>query len=296
MHTPGTRAGIGRPSARRAAAAFAIACGLTLGSAFAAPMARAADGAAVLAAAELRVGVERLAKLRLELAASTDPARARDELGKERQRVLGALELLRADPSLSGRRRGQVARLAEGVTAFVERLDGAGPHAGHAWPEVYRDSEALAAQMSFVSTGLSGEMSDAARAALVDLLTRAAATALRVGKLNFAAAAGPAGASSPTAIAVDVKQAMGEFSAALEAISTSSLPDRRMQDDLELARQQWLMFSAALNAGGLVKERRRLNEVATTADRIAQSLLAIAQRAMRTGPAPSAPAELARRG
>ncbi|NRF69457.1 hypothetical protein HLB44_20865 [Aquincola sp. S2] len=258
---------------------------LALGSAIAAPV-RAGD-ASVLAAAELRVGVERLAKLRLELAALSDTARARDELGRERSRVIGALETLRGDTTLSTRRRGQVQRLSDGVTAFVERVDGGPQAAGASWPEVYRDSEALAAQMSFVSTGLSGEMSDGSRATLVDLLTRAAATALRVGKLNFAAAAGP----GSQAIAVDVRQAMGEFTAALEAISGSSLHDQRMHDELALARNQWVMFSAALNEGGLVKERRRLNDVATTADRIAQSLLAMAQRAMR----PPVPTELAAR-
>lgn len=247
------------------------------------PTPPATAAAAVLAAAELRVGIERLAKLCVERAALAGAARTRDEIGRERQRVAGALEALRSDPALSARRRGQVMRVADGVTALVERID-ASP-AGAAWTEVYRDSEALAAQMSFVSTGLSGEMADGERATLVDLLTRAAATALRVGKLNFAAAAG--GPTSRT-IEVDLRQALGEFSAALQAISAQSLPDRRMRDELELARNQWVLFSAALNAGGLVKDRKRLPDVATTADRIAQSLLAMAQKALRTPAEPAA--------
>lgn len=263
----------GRPTSPRPAAAALLAA---VALATTAP-ARAGEPA-LLAAAELRVGVERLAKLCVERTALIEPTRARDEIGRERVRVMGALATLRGDTGLSARRRGQVLRLSDGVSAFVERVDGVPPGLGASgWTEVYRDSEVLAAQMSFVSTGLSGDSGDDARATLVDLLTRAAATALRVGKLNFAAAVGPASKT----IEVDLQQALGEFSAALAAISTRQLSDQRMRDDLELARQQWVLFSATLNSAGRVKDSRHLPHLATTADRIAQSLLAIAQRAMR---------------
>jgi hypothetical protein len=264
----------------------AAALALLNSAAWAAPAA-AAPEPPVMAAAELRVGVERLAKLCVEHSARVDPSRTQDELLRERQRVVGALALLRADTSLVGRRRGQLLRLSDGVGAFIERIDTVrtGPAASTGWNEVYRDSEVLAAQMSFVSTALSADLADGGRATLVDLLTRAAATALRVGKLNFAAAAG---GPPNKGLEVDLQQALGEFSAALAAISAQQLPDQRMQDDLELARNQWVLFRAALNDNGRVKDPRRLPQVATTADRIAQSLLAIAQRAMRQGTAEAA--------
>lgn len=269
--------------------AAALALALLCGEAAAAPAAMPEPP--VMAAAELRVGVERLAKLCVEHSARVDPLRAQDELARERQRVIGALALLRADTTLTGRRRGQLLRLSDGVSAFIERIDTVrtGPAASAGWNDVYRDSEALAAQVSFVSTALSADLGDGGRAALVDLLTRAAATALRVGKLNFAAAAGGA---PHRGIEVDLQQSLGEFSAALAAISSHQLPDQRMQDDLELARNQWVLFRAALNDNGRVKDPRRLPQLATTADRIAQSLLAIAQRAMRQAPA-EAPARRA---
>ena len=256
----------------------AVAFTVLAGSTAAAPATPAE--APVMAAAELRVGVERLAKLCVEHSARVDPLRSQDELARERQRVIGALALLRADNSLSGRRRGQLLRLSDGVSAFIERIDTVrtGPAAAAGWNDVYRDSEALAAQVSFVSTALSADLADGSRAALVDLLTRAAATALRVGKLNFAAAAG---GPVSKGLEVDLQQSLGEFSAALAAISSQQLPDQRMQDELELARNQWVLFRAALDDKGRVKDPRRLPQVATTADRIAQSLLAIAQRAMR---------------
>lgn len=266
---------MGRVARGFAAAALVLACGM----ARAAPAAVAAEPP-VMAAAELRVGVERLAKLCVEHSARVDPLRAQDELARERQRVVSALALLRADTTLTGRRRGQLLRLSDGVSAFIERVDTVrtGPAASSGWNDVYRDSEALAAQVSFVSTALSADLADGSRATLVDLLTRAAATALRVGKLNFAAAAG---GPVSKGLEVDLQQSLGEFSAALTAISAQQLPDQRMQDDLELARNQWVLFRAALNDNGRVKDPRRLPQVATTADRIAQSLLAIAQRAMR---------------
>ena len=264
------------------AAALALLCGAVS----AAPAAAAAEPP-VMAAAELRVGVERLAKLCVEHSARVDTLRTQDELARERQRVVGALALLRADTTLTGRRRGQLLRLSDGVSAFIERIDTVrtGPAASPGWNEVYRDSEVLAAQMSFVSTALSADLADGGRATLVDLLTRAAATALRVGKLNFATAAG---GPVSKGLEVDLQQSLGEFSAALTAISSQQLPDQRMQDDLELARNQWVLFRAALDDHGRVKDPRRLPQVATTADRIAQSLLAIAQRAMRQGAAEAA--------
>ena len=275
----------GRATGLAAGAGLALLCG----AAAAAPAAPASPPEApMMAAAELRVGVERLAKLCVEHSARVDPLRAQDELARERQRVVGALALLRADGTLSGRRRSQLLRLSDGVSAFIERVDTVrtGPTASGGWNEVYRDSEALAAQVSFVSTALSADLADGGRAALVDLLTRAAATALRVGKLNFAASAG---GPPNKGIEVDLQQSLGEFSAALAAISSQQLPDPRMHDDLELARNQWVLFRAALDDRGRVKDPRRLPQVATTADRIAQSLLAIAQRAMRQA-TPEAPA------
>ena len=271
-------AGWGTSGVRRLAAAAGLA--LLCMAAMAAPA--TAPEPPVMAAAELRVGVERLAKLCVEHSARVDPLRAQDELQRERRRVVGALALLRADTSLAGRRRGQLLRLSDGVSAFIERIDTVrtGPATSAGWNEVYRDSEVLAAQMSFVSTALSADLADGGRATLVDLLTRAAATALRVGKLNFAAAAG---GPSSKGIEVDLQQSLGEFSAALAAISSQQLPDPRMLEDLELARNQWVLFRAALHDNGRVKDARRLPQVATTADRIAQSLLAIAQRAMRQG-------------
>ena len=167
---------------RAAGLALGSALALLGGAAAAAPAAPVTPAEApVMAAAELRVGLERLAKLCVEHSARVDPLRAQDELARERQRVVGALGLLRADGTLTGRPCSQLLR--------------------------------------------------------------------------------------------------------------PSLPDPRMQDDLELARNQWVLFRAALDDRGRVKDPRRLPQVATTADRIAQSLLAIAQRAMRQ----ATPEALARR-
>jgi hypothetical protein len=54
------------------------------------------------------------------------------------------------------------------------------------------------------------------------------------------------------------------------------------RQELQLAQQQWLLFRAALNDGGLVKNPSRLAEVATTTDRIAESLGLMAQQALRS--------------
>ena len=77
---------------------------------------------------------------------------------------------------------------------------------------------------------------------------------------------------------VGATQALGEFSAALQAVGTQSL-SAAQQRDLQLVQHQWLLFRAALGNDGLVRDPARLGEVASTTDRMAESLVAMARRA-----------------
>lgn len=226
----------------------------------------------LLQGALLRLGIERLAKLCQEKRVL--PERATAELAKERARVQDTLQRLRDPRSLpagwSGRRAQQFERATEAAADFVARLDA--PPA-----ELLSESEALAARLGFITTALSGELADPAQGALVDLFARAGTTALRVGKLNFAAAA--QGGKPNAEVLVAAQQSLGEFRAALQSIAGQSL-NARARQDLEQALNQWLMFRAALNEGGLAKEAGRLAEVATTTDRIAEALAQMARRVL----------------
>jgi|GEM_PF-3766167 len=224
-----------------------------------------------LAAGRLLIGVERLAKLRLEQALL--PERAALEQRKTRQQLGEALRQLRATPAkqlaaLPPRRLTQMQATIDEVESFAT-LAGAASQ----W---FSDSEALVARLGFVATALSGVAADAQAAAQIDLFTRAAGSALRVGKINFAVAASP----QATGLRVAAAQALIEFSSALDAVGLQQLGAAQRQD-LQLAQQQWLLFRAALTDQGLVKARERLPEVATTTDRIAEALDAMAQRATR---------------
>lgn len=239
-------------------------------------------GDSLLAVADVRVGVERLVKLRLERALLGDRGRQRSESQRELARVREALGTLRADGSLGARRRGQVDRLIEELEPVLGSLESAAglaaPDQLEAW---YRESEAVAARIGFISTGLSAERADPRLGALVDLLTRAAAMALRMGKLNFVALR-PGTAPGQT-VQVDLLQTLVEFKSALAAIEDHSGLDERMREELSLVRHQWLLFSAALSDKGLAKHPARLPDVGTTTDRIAQSLLTVARRAWSAG-------------
>lgn len=223
----------------------------------------------LLLGAQLRIGVERLAKLELERALL--PQRADPELGKERPRLQDILSQM-ADPrqrpsGLSGRRLAQLDRALEDAQLFIERR-------APAAAIVLSESEALAARLGFVTTALSATLADAERGALVDLLARASASALRVGKLNFAAA----GLRRPAAdVAVGAQQSLLEFQSALQALNPDGLPDKARQE-LELARHQWLIFRAGLQDNGLLKPSARLTDLASTTDRIAESLGRMARR------------------
>ncbi|MFN4116804.1 MAG: hypothetical protein ACK4F7_09960, partial [Inhella sp.] len=128
--------------------------------------------------------------------------------------------------------------------------------------------------ISAALSGLAGNPTQAEQAAQLDLFLRAAASALRVGKLNFAAIALP----DQQGLRVGAAQALIEFSSALQAVGQQQLRPAQAQA-LQLAQQQWLLFRAALTEQGLAKGRERLPEVATTTERIADSLIAMAQRA-----------------
>jgi len=224
---------------------------------------------ALLLGAQLRIGVERLAKLELERALL--PQRADSELSKERPRLLDTLTQL-ADPrqrpgALAGRRLAQLERALEDAQLFVDRRETTPA-------QVLRESEALAARLGFVTTALSSAVANAERGALVDLLARASASVLRVGKLNYAAT----GLRQPPAdVAVGAQQSLVEFQSALQALNPATLPDKARQE-LELTQHQWLLFRAGLQENGLIKPSTRLADLATTTDRMAESLGRMARR------------------
>ncbi len=224
----------------------------------------------LLAAAQLRMGLERLVKLELE-ARVLPTGRAQQESERERQRLEAALRTLADSSRLSARRASQVQRAADDAQALMGSLK-------QAAPSLLSESEAVAVRLGFVTTALSGDVSDPARGALVDLLARAASTALRVGKLNFAAAAlGPSAGGDVTVAAL---QSLTEFRSALQAVAQTSL-NPRAQADFGLAQNQWLLFQASLGANGLAKSPERLSDVATTTDRMAEALGSLARRVMQ---------------
>ncbi len=229
--------------------------------------AQAATTDMLLQAVILRAGMERLVKLELEHRVLKQD-RARLAAEKERQRLQRAMEALSAPiKGLTGRREAQVQRAVLDAGDLLANL-------GQPVAALVGASEALAARLGFVTTTLSGVATDPDRATLIDLLARASATALRLGKFNFAMTAGATGS---TEVAVSAQQSLGEFRAALASVAAQHL-DERGRADLQLAQNQWLLLSHALGPTGLAKSPERLAEVATTTDRIAESMLSLARR------------------
>jgi len=221
----------------------------------------------LLQAVLLRAGLERLVKLELEHRVLKQD-RAVLAADKERQRLNRALEALSGPiKGLSGRREAQVQRAVLDAGDLLANL-------GQPVAALLGASEALAARLGFVTTTLSGVAADPDRATLVDLLARASTTALRLGKFNFAAV-GPGAAQAD--VTVSAQQSLGEFRAALGSVAGQRL-DERGRADLQLAQNQWLLLSNVLGPTGLAKSPERLAEVATTTDRIAESMLALARR------------------
>lgn len=230
----------------------------------------------LLAATQLLVGVERVAKLSLERRLL--PTRAEQEIRKEGQRVEHAarrlLDSRKALQGLSSRRLEQLASTADAAAQFAAEP----PEPAQ---QLLGESESLAARIGFLTTSLSGIAERPDLASRLDLFARAGASALRVGKFNLAAALSstkPAQAAAPLGLRVSAAQARQECLAALHAVGEQTLLAAQ-QREMQLIRHQWLLFSAALGSDGLAKDPQRLGEVASTTDRIAQSLLEMARRA-----------------
>jgi hypothetical protein len=239
------------------------------GALLALPALSQSEALPLFTAAQLLIGVERLAKLQLERGLLQ--TRAEQELQKERQRVESAARRLIDNPKwlqgLSARRQSQITAAADAASRFAAALP-------TSTQQLLGDSESLGVRLGFVTTALSGVSAQPQRAALLDLIARAGASALRVGKLNLAAAA----TRQPAEVRVSAQQALGEFSAALQAVGAQDLSDAQTRE-LQLIRHQWLLFSASLGSDGLVKDAARLGEIASTTDRMAGSLVEIARRA-----------------
>lgn len=255
----------------QAALAVPLGCGAQpTGTAYGADTAMQPASSSAVAVAELRVGIERLAKLRFQRDLLDETDRVRRQQLRERERVLAAAQVLLADKALPAVHRGRLGRLAENLGDYVEQcLDGA------AGPDLYRDSESLVARLTFVSTAIASRDGEGL-GTLIDLVTRAAATAQRVGKIDLARSGG---LRSPS-LDVDSAQALVEFGSALDAIGGQRL-DERTRQELTLARHQWILLRPTLISGTALPEPARRRQLASTTDRIAESLLELARRAAR---------------
>jgi hypothetical protein len=219
----------------------------------------------LLEAARLCVGVERLVKLELERRVLRAP-RATQEGLKERAKVDQAL--LAFGQPLRLVTTDQAARVQRATSDAAELIG----TLHRPEPMLLSESEAVAARLGLVTSALSSEVANKEHGVCVDLMTRAAVAALRVGKLNFAA-------SAVGGVGVAPHHAILDFRSTLRSVVEQGLAPRLLAE-LELALNQWLLFEGALDNFGLVKSPTRLQEVATTTDRMAEVLMQLATRVM----------------
>lgn len=235
--------------------------------ALAAPLASAqiADiNAAINKAGRQRMLSQRLAKAYLQLGQQVDAERSRKVMDAsvalfDRQLV----ELKNFAPTPEIRETYQ--KLEKAWLAYKDVLVGAAPspEGGRKVMAINEEVLALAQQGTLQLEKQAG--STAGR--LVNLAGRQRMLSQRLAKFYQAAAWGIA----PTGAANELEKSRREFAEALNELASAPANTAQIRDGLELVRQQWLFFDAAVVQRAAIDKRQSL-AVATTSERILEEM------------------------
>jgi hypothetical protein len=225
----------------------------------------------LLAAGQIRIQSQRLAKLYLQTAAGILPDVSRSQLTKAIQQGDAALNTL--------------GRLANGPAArhYLKTQD--------LWLTLKAISEAPytvanADKLIYLSDELmlaSGRLgnfieaqADNGTARLLDLSLRQNMLAQRLARLYMQAQLG----NRSQGLRVDMAQARSEFDTALHELATAPENNDSSRGILEIARNQWIFFNQAVGDGPRFNGNR---DVATTSERILEMLDSVSQLYLNAG-------------
>lgn len=231
----------------------------------------------IVAAGQLRLQSQRLAKLYLQAGLGIQSDMARTQIGRAGAQFDEALGSL-------GRysRQANTARPLERIQSLWTdyRAALAAPYSPAALQRVNGLSDALMLAAGKL-TLLIEEESSTGVGRLLDLSLRQNMLAQRLARLYLLAQAG----DHTQGRLVDIEQARREFTTALAELANAKENTSSVRDALELARMQWIFFDQALSAktqGSSSDAAAHARNVATTSERILEVLEGVSRQYARS--------------
>ncbi len=227
----------------------------------------AAAASDLVAAGQLRLQSQRLAKLYLQAGLQIQTESARSQLQKATQQLESALAEL-APYGRQGRTAPSLAR-AQGLWSELRPALRA-PYSPQALQRVLAVSDDLMLVSGKLSL-LIEEQTEGSVGRLLDLSLRQNMLAQRLARFYLMGVAGDRSQGRQ----VDAEQARREFTVALGELASARGNAAAVKEALELAQTQWLFFDQALTGGGSgagSDQQSLARNVATTSERIAEVL------------------------
>jgi len=221
----------------------------------------------LVAAGQLRLQSQRLAKLYLQAGLQVQADSARSQMQKATQQLEGALGEL-APYARQGRTASALARTQSLWGEMRQALKM--PFSSPALQRVLAIGDDLMLASGKLSL-LIEEQGEGSMGRLLDLSQRQGMLAQRLARLYLMGVMGDRSQGR----SVDAEQARREFNTALDELQTARENTPAVRNALELARTQWLFFDQALTGGSNgagSDQQSRARNVATTSERIAEVL------------------------
>ena len=234
----------------------------------------------LLTAGIVRIESERSYKLTLQVALGILDAQAR----KERGRSLLTIAQMRQELSELREKSAKTSRaLTRANTALDDQTVGLPKlNAANAGLQ-YDINEDLLNKLNSLSFALESETDDAG-SRIVGLALRQASLAQRMAKIVLLRSLDKSLAKKQ-GLQVDLAQSRIEFSNGLKLLSAETDADQRLTDRMNLAKQQWLFYEAALTSSTI--DSSNLRDISTTSDRIAEQMVEIVRLGYALPPAPT---------